>query len=129
LTEKDDKTLLYPGKDKDIYAFVCNKKCEVLDFLNRLEQDDFSSFKKIMARIKFAAENQTHNKEIFNFEEDGIFAIKGNQVRIYGFLCENKVFLCCTALLKKSQKNKKSEKKKIEKCIEIRDLLKGKKDE
>ena len=66
-----------------------------------------------------------NNVNKFRHEGDGIFALKSYQVRFYGFfLPDNKtIFLCCSASIKKDNKNNKKIKLIIEKCKKIKSFV------
>lgn len=57
------------------------------------------------------------NEEKFKHEGDGIYAIKQNQIRIYCFFDQDKIFVLTHGFIKKSQK---ADPKQLSKAINIR---------
>jgi len=97
------------------------------DYLMGYISENEVSYKGIFKLINdFADVIEGYNSQKVNFEEDGIFALKYKQVRIYGFYMKDssKMFLCFAGIIKKTQKNDKKIVKILERCKIIRNCLK-----
>ncbi len=81
-------------------------KCLIYDFLMNLEKDNKQEFKKIHRKIAdFSKHGELpKNSKIFKCECGKIFALKSNQVRLYGFIDGKNEFVMTNARLKKRNK-------------------------
>jgi len=99
--EKMDYEVLYEG---EIYTIEISE--EVIEFLNnhKVPEKDRARVVSILERL--ADKGKIFNKQIFRHEEDGIYAVKSNQVRVYSWFSNRKINVVVAAhtALKKQQK-------------------------
>jgi hypothetical protein len=94
--------LIAEGSAFRILEIVKNERSMVEEFFKELAADTRS---RLTRRIVFMAEQGLPRDERkFKHEEDGIFAIKQGQVRIYCFLDAGRLVLLTNGTLKKKQK-------------------------
>lgn len=94
--------LIHDGAKYKIYEIARNRRLLVSEFTEKLEKKEQA---KLGARIeRVAQQGHTWNEEIFRHEEDGIYALKCGQIRIYGFFHEGYVILLTNGVIKKKGK-------------------------
>lgn len=94
--------LIHSGAKYKIYEIERNKRLLVSEFAEKLEKKELG---KLLARIERVAQyGQTRNEEILNHEEDGIYALKCGQIRIYGFFHKGFFILLTNCVKKKKRK-------------------------
>lgn len=100
--------ILHTGAKFQICAIIENGQCLVKDFIDSLNE---SSQKKIMALLKYAAENGPPiNKEKFQkLTDHELFEFKDYQTRIFCAFDKGRMIILTHGFIKKKDKPPKSE--------------------
>lgn len=87
---------LYVGATFTVKGWVENDTCEVLEFLDELEENGDSDFNRLYYLIKkMANDGVIHNKQHVRPLEDGIFEFKAlNTGRILFFYDKGRLIIC-----------------------------------
>lgn len=123
---------LVEGPHFSIYGWVgTDGKCQVLEFLKKLEADGDSDGDRLNFLIKRVANvGITHNKRQMRDLGNGIFEIKApNTARIMFFYDSNRLIICSHGFTGKKGKGNKSSKGQIERALSIRQEYFRQKDE
>lgn len=98
------------GEKFTICEIQFNGKSTIQKFIKRLEQKQKAA---IIQLIKSIAKNgNPEDDQKLKFEEEGIFALKRDQVRIYCFFHKNNLILLTNGSIKKSRKANPNELKR-----------------
>jgi len=119
--------ILLKGEKCSIFEIVENCKSAYQKFYNGLTEDRKET---INARLKYISNNgPPRNKSRFNYEGDGIYAIKdvSKGIRVYCFFDENHIILSTNGAIKKTQKANPQELKKAKRLKEEYFKRKGEK--
>ncbi|ACL03294.1 protein of unknown function DUF891 [Desulfatibacillum aliphaticivorans] len=110
-----EKDLMAEGECFSLYGIKRNGKSNIRNFLSKLNLGDR---KKVFALVnRIADHGKIMNIEKFKHEEDGIYAIKSGQVRIYCCFHGKKVVLLTNGAIKKQNKANPAD---LEKAKKIR---------
>jgi hypothetical protein len=114
------KELLYSGQKYDIYVIKEGGYSEVLEFMAELRVHQEAEFNKLAHSLDFLKDHgPPTNKEKFNNEGDGIYAVKTKSVRIYGFFHGPRCFVLAVGALKNQKGGKKVERRNCAKALEL----------
>jgi len=94
--------LIVEGTAFSIHEIVRNGRSHVEEFTRALPEITRDRLLRFIARM--ADEGTPRNEQKFRLEEDGIYAIKQGQVRIYCFFDARRVILLTHGTIKKQQK-------------------------
>lgn len=103
------RTILYfKGTYRSTYFLVDNNGVNrVLDFIMKQNKKRKHDCAKMLSTMKKLCEYERPNKEMFNYENDGIYVIKAYQMRIYGFFDEDSFIMCRAAIKKRDRADSK----------------------
>lgn len=108
--------LIAEGAELSIHALVEGGRSHFEQFFAQLPTP---SKGKLRALFDFIANNGApRNPEKFRHEEDGIFAIKQNQIRVYCFFDAGRMIIVTHGTLKKRQKANPEELKRAKRLRE-----------
>ena len=110
------REIIAKGEKFTVWEIVKNQASEFRKLVRILSVNE----KRILfSKIKSIADNgPLKNEEKFRHEGDGIYTIKQNQIRVYCFFDQDKMFILTHGFIKKSQK---ADPKQKAKAIKIRE--------
>lgn len=79
-------TTLQVGSCRRVVTLGINGKNYALDFLRKLQKDDYNKWRSLYARITTVADYDSYENQItFRHVGSGIFEFKRDSLRLYGF--------------------------------------------
>ena len=115
-----NKRLLHSGSKLDIYVLEKDGISEVSDFIESLPEPELRKISHLIDVLR--DHGPPTNKEKFNNEGNGIYALKTTDTRIYGFSHGKKSFVLAIGFMKNKQGGKKVERRY---CAQAEDLFKA----
>jgi len=94
--------LIAEGAAFSIHEILRNGRSYVEEFIKTLQEDTRDRLIRLIERL--ADKGMLRNDQKFRLEEEGIFAIKQGQVRVYCFFDAGRVIILTHGTIKKRQK-------------------------
>jgi hypothetical protein len=118
-----EKKLLFPGSVLDIYVILQDDRSEVGEFIGHLTSPDLGQFSHLKGALTHHGIPRNTSK--FRNEGNGIYALKTQHTRIYGFFEGPKSFVLALGFKKGGKGGRKVERRYWERACEIRKLLRS----
>ncbi|MBX9658876.1 MAG: type II toxin-antitoxin system RelE/ParE family toxin [Nitrospiraceae bacterium] len=112
------KQLLYSGLKFDIYCLERDGVSEVSGFIESLLGPEFVKMSHLIDVLR--DHGPPTNKEKFNNEGNGIYALKTTNARIYGFFHGKKSFVMAIGFMKNKHGGKKVERRYCDQAEALR---------
>lgn len=116
-----EKKLLFPGSVLDIYVILQGDRSEVGEFIDHLTSPDLGQFSRLRDHLNHHGILMNVSK--FRNEGNGIYALKTQHTRIYGFFDGPRSFVLALGFKKGGKGGWKVERRYWERACEIRELL------
>ncbi len=118
-----EKKLLFPGSVLDLYVVFQEDRSEVAEFIDRLTSPDLGQFSHLKDALTHHGIPRNTSK--FRNEGNGIYALKAQNARIYGFFDGPRSFVLALGFKKGGKGGRKVERRHCEHACEIRKLLRS----
>ena len=118
-----EKKLLFPGSVLDIYVILQGDHSEVGEFIDLLTSPDLGQFSHLKGALTHHGIPRNTSK--FRNEGNGIYALKTQNARIYGFFDGPRSFVLALGFKKGGKGGRKVERRHYERAREIRKLLRA----
>ena len=118
-----EKKLLFPGSVLDIYVILQGDHSEVGEFIDLLTSPDLGQFSHLKDALTHHGIPRNTSK--FRNEGNGIYALKTQNARIYGFFDGPRSFVLALGFKKGAKGGQKVERRHCERACEIRKLLRA----
>ena len=118
-----EKKLLFPGSVLDLYVVFQEDRSEVAEFIDRLTSPDLGQFSHLKGALTHHGIPRNTSK--FRNEGNGIYALKTQNARIYGFFDGPRSFVLALGFKKGGKGGRKVERRHYERACEIRKLLRA----
>src|SRR4030042_1417397 len=117
--------LFHEGRYRSAWLYVREDGGNpVRDFIETHIQSRPNEMNRLIRTIKFICDDERPHREKFRHEQNGIYAIKAHQARVYGFQDGHRVIMCHAVFKKRDRAGKED----LKKTDRIRDEYKRRKD-